>query len=173
MSEKTEMVEKNDSFWIAKLFRSNEDNTPIMVKVNSITNLFKKVKGGKMMENNETEQLGKTEKGPVHIAEPATATKIRETLGIDKEPISVITSVIVCDECGAFHGLHRRNCTLQTKEQLLGVVNRCLDDKERVAKMNGGITRRLADHATFWQGKFRIVVHENNMLRKRVRRQFK
>lgn len=70
-----------------------------------------------------------------------------------------------CPECGAYKG-HGIECSRQDwKETALRYYNIWLSGELRDRVMRA----RLVAQVVFWQGKFTIVRHENNMLRKKLR----
>ncbi len=84
-----------------------------------------------------------------------------------------------CTECGSYDAeRHHPRCTLQTLEQRaatgLSYYESWLKQEKEHAKERESWWKRkqkdeqkLREQITFWQGKFRIVVAENNALRKK------
>ncbi len=70
-----------------------------------------------------------------------------------------------CHECGAYHG-HSYTCSHLTLEQ----AKEYLLDCSRGLKRSHESWLHLRREVTFWQGKFHMVRHENNKLRKNNRR---
>lgn len=71
-----------------------------------------------------------------------------------------------CSECGSYDAeSHLHTCSHASRETLLKTI---AAGKEVVNKYAEWL-RRSQEQVTFWQGKFRIVKHENNKLRSKLR----
>lgn len=87
------------------------------------------------------------------------------------------SAVVRCPECEALNGHHplcnRMDC--ETAKSELRRYYQCwleIENKRRQSLVEAEEkVRRFKDHATLWQGKYQIVKHENNVLRRKLRRQ--
>jgi hypothetical protein len=86
-----------------------------------------------------------------------------------------------CDLCGALNGTHGFTypnqtqgesipCPNQSKEEALKSLKNYHSAWLKLENERRNRDKKLFDAVTFWQGKFRIVCHENNKLRKKIRR---
>ncbi len=75
-----------------------------------------------------------------------------------------------CPECGAYQissNSHSITCSLQDwKETALRYYNAWLRDSKALTE----VRHRSFNQVTFWQGKFHAVKHENNQLRKKLKK---
>ncbi len=76
--------------------------------------------------------------------------------------------IIKCESCGIFNGHHTIDCKELTDDDKLKEYPRIV--KEYLGNLDyiRSLQKRITKEITFWQGKFRIVAHENNMLRKKI-----
>lgn len=91
--------------------------------------------------------------------------------------MSRYTAISKCEECGAFTYEHNpKEChsplcsqaTIEEKDANIRYLNQLLrDERERVHKRINWWRTEL----TSIQGKLRIVIHENNQLRKKLKKQ--
>lgn len=80
-----------------------------------------------------------------------------------------------CPECSALHGEHHPLCSLATDAYKAGQLEHYYKawlaqeekHRSRIAAMRGHLSY-WREAVTRWQGKFRIVAHENNVLRRRL-----
>src|ERR1051325_1358079 len=81
-----------------------------------------------------------------------------------------------CSECGSYDSdRHHPRCSLQTVEQRAAQLETYyaawLRDQNKEAETRKRMLEahaKLRDQVAFWQGKYRIVVAENNALRRKL-----
>ena len=73
-----------------------------------------------------------------------------------------------CAECGAFHGWHHPDCSKVTVEELRILLQSARSREQR----NTAAWKRQREKLAFWQAKHSALRHENNKLRRRLKRQF-
>lgn len=77
--------------------------------------------------------------------------------------------IVFCSECGAnIEYGHGSFCTEQDKEQMLKNIKFYYKAHIGQRKILDSIINKYKKEVTFWQGKFSIVVAENNKLRKKL-----
>lgn len=76
--------------------------------------------------------------------------------------------IIKCKSCGIFNGHHTINCKELTDKDKLEEYPRIVKDYLENLNYIRSLQNRITKEITFWQGKFRIVAHENNMLRRKL-----
>ena len=69
-----------------------------------------------------------------------------------------------CPLCGAYGGHHHWKCGKATTNDLRQVI-KYLEEKN---KSTSEYTQKAHERAILWEGKYRIVCHENNKLRKKL-----
>lgn len=82
-----------------------------------------------------------------------------------------------CVECGAYHG-HSPECSLMdeacAKKMLKEYCRVWLDMEMKHRKYCSGLYKQIKNekkNTEFWKGKFVVVKHENNQLRRKVAKQ--
>jgi hypothetical protein len=78
--------------------------------------------------------------------------------------------VVYCEECKAVRGQHSGYCSRQTLEQAIASYKSLAARYSSEADRYGKGMEHLREQVTLWQGKFRIVAHENNRLRAKWRK---
>lgn len=77
----------------------------------------------------------------------------------------------LCMRCGYNVGAgynHSIYCSLSTKEDVIKFVEKSNSERILNSTRNAEWMKRRREEVTMWQGKFRIVKHENNKLRKQI-----
>lgn len=74
-----------------------------------------------------------------------------------------------CPECHHCGGFHAMNCQSVLPEQWPEHFRRYVSTMDSMIKRRDEALKYQHHMLTFWQGKFAIVKHENNQLRKKLR----
>jgi hypothetical protein len=72
-----------------------------------------------------------------------------------------------CPECNCYYGAHRVSCSRMTVDYMRVLLKASHNREQR----NTAARRRLKETAALWQGKFHLLRHENNKLRRCLCRQ--
>jgi hypothetical protein len=80
-----------------------------------------------------------------------------------------------CEECGAYYkstpkSTHAVNCSRNTPEQLRTLLDLYYNDWIRMQSSASDVRKRMVAIAMRWEGKCKILKHENNKLRNKLYR---
>lgn len=73
-----------------------------------------------------------------------------------------------CKDCGCFFGGHTYRCKNLSDKDKLDMYPRLAEAYSTNLNYTEHLRKKITKEMTFWQGKFRIVAHENNMLRRKL-----